>query len=145
VLAAIGVFRACIGASKWNNSLRFKEEWASPEVSFFGPTQYEEGDNMRIHLTMRRLVLLSCVMSIASWATPSTYAAYAADPLVEGAMVLTPIGALNVVATGAVEDTLKACMARIPVEASTGQRMLAERSCSSEEGTRKSIQAAPKF
>jgi hypothetical protein len=91
---------------------------------------------------MKRLVLLSFVMSISSWAVPSIYAA---DPLVEGAMVLAPIGALGVVASGAVEDTLKACLARIPAEASFGQRMLAELSCSGEEETRKSIQGAPKF
>lgn len=33
------------------------------------------------------------------------------------------------VAAGAVEDSLDACLARIPTNASAGQRMLAEESC----------------
>lgn len=97
---------------------------------------------MRSHLTMKRIVLLSCGLSISLWAAPSTHAA---DPLVEGGMVMAPDAALGVVASGAVEDTLKACLARIPTEATTGQRMLAEQSCAGEEGTRKLIQGAPKF
>ncbi|MDH4083696.1 MAG: hypothetical protein OEV99_10075 [Nitrospira sp.] len=48
-------------------------------------------------------------------------------------------------ASGAAEDTLKTCMARIPRVASAGQRMLAEQSCKGEEDTRKAIQSAPKF
>ena len=97
---------------------------------------------MRIHLMMKRLVLLSFAMSISAWATlPS----HAADALVEGAMVLVPEGALGRVASGAVEDTLKTCMARIPQEASVGQRMLAEQGCTSAEEARKSMQYAPNF
>lgn len=45
----------------------------------------------------------------------------------------------------AAEDTLNACMARIPELATVGQHMLAEQSCASEEGTRKAIRSAPKF
>lgn len=97
---------------------------------------------MRIHLTMQRLVLLSCVLAISAWATPPTYAA---DPLVEGTMVVPPIGAMDVVASGSVEDTLKACLARIPEIASVGQRMLAEQSCAGEEGNRTLTPVAPKF
>ncbi|MBH0206699.1 MAG: hypothetical protein HP498_12970 [Nitrospira sp.] len=48
-------------------------------------------------------------------------------------------------ASGAAEDTLKACMARIPGVASAGQRMLAEQTCAGEEETRKAIRSAPKF
>jgi hypothetical protein len=48
-------------------------------------------------------------------------------------------------ASGAVEDTLKACMARIPVLASAGQRMLAEQSCASADEVRKILRSAPKF
>jgi hypothetical protein len=50
-----------------------------------------------------------------------------------------------VVASGAVEDTLAACMARIPKDASDGQRMMAEESCNRDEGTRTVSQVAPKF
>ncbi len=41
------------------------------------------------------------------------------------------------IAAGAVEDSLKACMARIPSNATAGQRMLAERSCERDQAERK--------
>jgi len=41
------------------------------------------------------------------------------------------------VASGAVEDTLNACLARIPKDASAGQKMLAEESCSRDQGARR--------
>lgn len=44
---------------------------------------------------------------------------------------------LGRIAVGAVEDTLQACMARIPSDATAGQRMLAERSCERDQATRK--------
>ena len=49
------------------------------------------------------------------------------------------------IAAGAAEDTRKACLARIPTDASAGQRMLATQSCEQYEGTRKVSQDAPKF
>jgi hypothetical protein len=48
------------------------------------------------------------------------------------------------IAAGAVEDTLKACMARIPKDASIGQRMIAEQSCGRDESDRKPLQAVPR-
>ena len=47
------------------------------------------------------------------------------------------------IADGAVEDTLKACMARIPKDASIGQRMIAEQSCGRDERDRKPFLAVP--
>ena len=44
---------------------------------------------------------------------------------------------LGRIAVGAVEDTLQACKARIPSDATSGQRMLAERSCERDEAARK--------
>ena len=41
------------------------------------------------------------------------------------------------IAAGAVEDSLKACMARIPKDASAGQRMLAEESCRRDQANRR--------
>lgn len=41
------------------------------------------------------------------------------------------------VAAGAVEDNLNACMARIPKDASGGQRMLAEESCRRDQANRR--------
>jgi len=46
-------------------------------------------------------------------------------------------GGSSGVAAGAVEDTLSACMSRIPSDASSGQRMLAEKSCERDEAARK--------
>jgi len=41
------------------------------------------------------------------------------------------------VASGAVEDSLNACLARIPQDASPGQRMLAEESCKRDQTNRR--------
>jgi hypothetical protein len=46
-------------------------------------------------------------------------------------------------AAGAAGDTLQACLARIPADASAGQRMIAEQSCGRDQGDRKLIQAVP--
>lgn len=46
-------------------------------------------------------------------------------------------------AAGSVEDSLKACLARIPKDATIGQRMVAEQGCQRDEGDRKLIQAVP--
>ncbi len=47
------------------------------------------------------------------------------------------------IAAGAGEDTLKACMARIPKDASIGQRMIAEQSCGRDERDRNPFLAVP--
>ncbi|MBI5853812.1 MAG: hypothetical protein HZB35_00965 [Nitrospirae bacterium] len=54
-----------------------------------------------------------------------------------------PSGGPVLVASGAVEDSLLACLARIPKDASAGQRMMAEQSCKRDEGTREVAQAVP--
>ena len=41
------------------------------------------------------------------------------------------------IATGSFEDNLNACMARIPKDASAGQRMLAEESCRRDQANRR--------
>ena len=46
-------------------------------------------------------------------------------------------------AAGAAEDTLNACMARIPKDASTGQRMMAEQGCMRDEGDRTQFRPSP--
>lgn len=71
--------------------------------------------------------------------------AQAADPLMRGVHALTQVGEGNVPASGAAEDTLKACLARIPKIASVGQRMLAKQTCAGADETRKAIRVAPKF
>jgi len=50
---------------------------------------------------------------------------------------------LGIVASGAAEDNLRACLARIPKDASSGQRMIAEQGCERDQVNRQSIQAVP--
>jgi len=96
------------------------------------------------------VVLLVVILAVLAIQPPRP--AQAADQHVAGAMGVAPIeelgapmGELAVIASDAVEDTLKACMARIPKIATAGQRILAEQNCAGEEETRKAIRSAPKF
>jgi hypothetical protein len=47
----------------------------------------------------------------------------------EGALVIAPMSGLKQIAVESVKDTLNACLARIPLDASAGQHMLAEQNC----------------
>ena len=47
------------------------------------------------------------------------------------------------IAAGASEDTLRACMARIPKDASIGQLMIAEQGCWRDENNRNPLQSVP--
>lgn len=53
----------------------------------------------------------------------------------------TPPAASTLQAAGSVEDSLQACLGRIPKDATAGQRMIAEQSCQRDEGDRKPFQA----
>jgi hypothetical protein len=58
--------------------------------------------------------------------------------------VPTPLAATspgNALAAGASEDSLQACLARIPKDATTGQLLIAEQSCRRDDGDRKPFQA----
>ena len=44
---------------------------------------------------------------------------------------------INRIASGAVEDTSNACLARIPKDATAGQKMLAEESCRRDQAARR--------
>lgn len=46
-------------------------------------------------------------------------------------------------AAGAAEDTLGACMARIPKDASIGQRMIAEQGCLRDQNDREPFESVP--
>ena len=86
------------------------------------------------------------IMLLSILALSSTQPAHATDPLVGKVRdSASPIAKIGLIASGAAEDSLKACRARIPDLASVGQRMLAEQSCASEEGSRKAIRSAPQF
>jgi hypothetical protein len=100
---------------------------------------------MRTWTRRKHVAVVSMTVLLAGLSIWPTQPAQAADPLVKGAIDLAPGGELSVLASGAAEDTLKACMARIPGVASAGQRMLAEQTCAGEEETRKVIRSAPTF
>ena len=84
------------------------------------------------------LVALAMVLWVMS--VPS---AHAADQSVGVSVpAMSPVEP-GLAAAGAVEDTLKACLARIPEGASVGQRMIAEQGCKRDEGDRKVSQTNP--
>lgn len=97
---------------------------------------------MRTYRIIQPTVLLASLVLMTGLPSLSTQAA---DQPLEGAIIVPLPGEPGVVAAGAVEDTLLACLARIPRDASAGQRMLAEQSCQQNEATRTQTQAAPKF
>ncbi len=81
----------------------------------------------------KRMFCAVLLLFAASWVAVS---AQAADrpPVTRAPGSDTTIGPR--IAAGAVEDALKACMARIPKDASIGQRMTAEQSCGRDERDR---------
>jgi hypothetical protein len=91
---------------------------------------------------IRRGFLVTVMMSMAAWPLPFTNAA---EPPVKEATPRAPTTDLNAVAANSVDDTLKACLARIPQAATAGQRLLAEQNCRGEERTRQEMQVMPRF
>ena len=59
---------------------------------------------------------------------------------VKGSVIVPPHDRLDDVSPGAAEDTLKACLGRIPEQATVGQRMMAEQTCEREEAIRQTYQ-----
>ncbi len=55
----------------------------------------------------------------------------------------TSVGGTGTAASGTQGDSLQACMARIPQDASAGQRMLAEQSCQRDQANRQEILVVP--
>ena len=67
----------------------------------------------------------------------------AAAPLIGEHLPMVSTDSIDSVAPGAVEDTLRACLSRIPKNASIGQRMVAESSCERDEMVRRPIETVP--
>jgi hypothetical protein len=94
---------------------------------------------MAIDRSIEKTVVVASMVLIMWLSAPPTHAAD--QPSAEsGPFISTGVG---VMASGAVEDTLKACLSRIPGDASVGQRMIAEESCQRDEMERKVIQIVP--
>ena len=89
---------------------------------------------------IRRMGLVAS-LALTPWIAPLS--TYAMDQPAGGSAPSASAEGLGEAASGAVEDTLKACLARIPKDATGGQRMIAEESCNRDEGTRELIQAVP--
>ncbi len=99
---------------------------------------------MKTPVYVNRSLLCSAVFFLASFLSPVFTHAEETTHM-KGAMITAPTDKERDVASGAVEDTLKACLARIPEKASVGQRMLAERTCQGEEGIRRTTHGAAQF
>ena len=97
---------------------------------------------MRIYLFIRRIVIFTSLVLICGLPALATQAA---DQPSGGSPPVVLTGEPATIAAGAAQDTLKACLARIPTDGSVGQRMLATQGCEQYEGTRKVSQDPPKF
>jgi hypothetical protein len=103
---------------------------------------------MQTHSLLKRSLLFSSVLWLASSLSPPTYAEdrppkQTEDQQSKGTLVLPPRDRFGDVSPGAAENTLKACLARIPEQATVGQRMMAEMTCEREEQIRKTYQGSP--
>lgn len=97
---------------------------------------------MTTYSSIRPIVLLASLVAILGLPCAAAQAVESSSP---GGPSLASTGGQMSPAAGAVEDTLKACLARIPKDASAGQSMLAELGCQRDQQTRTSLQTAPKF
>ena len=87
-----------------------------------------------------RIILVAALALIPWIAVPSAEAAGKAP---KASAPPTQSEGRSIVASGSVEDTQQACLARIPKDATAGQRMIAEQSCKRDQTSRQSIDDAP--
>ena len=88
---------------------------------------------MNTHLVITRTLLIA-VLALIPWiAAPSADAAGKAP---KASAPPTQSEGRSSMASGAVEDSQEACLARIPKNATAGQRMLAENSCKRDQASR---------
>ena len=86
------------------------------------------------------VVLLASCLSLFSTQAEDRQPSQDQEKQLKGAVIVPPTERFSDVSPGAAEDTLKACLARIPEQATVGQRMLAEQTCEREEAIRKTYQ-----
>lgn len=86
---------------------------------------------MRCHPFLYRTFFAGHLFVLAILLTSS---ASAADKVSSGSPGPAVVTASAAVAAGSPEDSLQACLARIPKDATVGQRMIAEQSCRRDEG-----------
>ena len=97
---------------------------------------------MRKPTIISHAFMMSLLIVIASWSIPFVNAA---EPPVKETTAPGPTTDLNTVAANSVDDSLKACLVRIPAVATAGQRLLAEQNCRGEERMRQEMQVTPRF
>ncbi len=106
---------------------------------------------MQLRLVTQSLVFSSVLLGTSSL---PPFSIHAEDQQPKGAteeqqpkgnLVFPPRDKFGDVSPGAAEDTLKACLARIPEQATVGQRMMAERTCEREEAGRNLYQGTRWF
>jgi hypothetical protein len=99
---------------------------------------------MQTHVLVKRslLTVLLLASSLPLWSihAEEQQPNQERDTQLKGALIVPPTDRFGDVSPGAAEDTLKACLARIPEQATVGQRMLAEQTCEREEAVRKTYQ-----
>ena len=82
-------------------------------------------------------IFVGALLLVTSFATSASAAEKASPALAAPAAAATK----NAIAAGSTEDSLQACLARIPKDATARQRTVAEQSCRRDEGDRKPFQA----
>ena len=95
---------------------------------------------MRIKEFMGQTMLVTALVVVA-WL--SAAAAQAGDQPANVKTSLASTESLGIIASGAVEDNLKTCLARIPKDASAGQRMIAVQSCERDDEGRQTYGSVP--
>jgi hypothetical protein len=78
--------------------------------------------------------IFSVIVLAAACSTP---AEKPGPPTPAAAPSVTKASGLGTVAAGSPEDTLQACLARIPADATPGQRLLAEQTCRRDQAERR--------
>ncbi|MBI5777482.1 MAG: hypothetical protein HY444_08835 [Nitrospirae bacterium] len=95
---------------------------------------------MNTHLVVTRIIVIAA-LALIPWIAASS--ADAAEKAPKASAPPTQSEGRSSVASGAVEDSRRACLARIPKDATAGQRMIAEASCKRDQESRQSIEDAP--
>ena len=95
---------------------------------------------MRTNGFMRHTIMVAALVLVGWLCAVVTDAA---DQGSKAASLFASPESLGTVASGAAEDSLKACLARIPKAASAGQRMIAEQGCGRDQDERQAMSDVP--
>jgi hypothetical protein len=88
-----------------------------------------------------RQTMMVTVLTGVAWL--SAAAVQAGDQPAAAKASQAPTESMDTIASGAVEDNLKTCLARIPKDSSAGQRMIAEQTCERDDEGRQTYRSVP--